>query len=78
MQKGQIFKVHSDFYYVHSDSGSYECKIREVLKKQKQKIFVGDYVVKNEITAHAVAASTNIPGVQTMNSCSKIMSLSAG
>ena len=44
MQKGQIFKVHSDFYYVHSDSGSYECKIREVLKKQKQKIFVGDYV----------------------------------
>ena len=44
MQKGQIFKVHSDFYYVHSESGSYECKIREVLKKQKQKIFVGDYV----------------------------------
>ncbi len=42
--QGQIFKIHSDFYYVHSGSGSYECKIREVLKKQKQKIFVGDYV----------------------------------
>ncbi len=42
--QGQIFKIHSDFYYVHSGSRSYECKIREVLKKQKQKIFVGDYV----------------------------------
>lgn len=42
--KGQIFKIHSDFYYVHSNTGTYECKIREVLKKQKQKIFVGDYV----------------------------------
>ena len=27
---------------------------------------VGADVVKNEITAHAVAASTNIPGVQTI------------
>ena len=44
MQKGQIFKIHSDFYYVHSGNETYECKIREVLKKQKQKIYVGDYV----------------------------------
>ena len=44
MQKGQIFKIHSDFYYVHSVGADYECKVREVLKKQKQKIYVGDYV----------------------------------
>jgi len=44
MQEGQIFKIHSDFYYVHSGEETFECKIREVLKKQKQKIFVGDYV----------------------------------
>lgn len=47
MQKGQIFKIHSDFYYVNcSDSGNniIECKLREVLKKQKQKVFVGDFV----------------------------------
>ena len=44
MAKGQIFKIHSDFYYVYSENETYECKIREVLKKQKQKIFVGDYV----------------------------------
>ena len=42
--QGQIFKIHSDFYYVNSDGEIFECKIREVLKKQKQKIFVGDYV----------------------------------
>lgn len=29
---------------MHSENETYECKIREVLKKQKQKIFVGDYV----------------------------------
>ena len=45
MQKGQIFKIHSDFYYIHSEDGNvFECKLREVLKKQKQKVFVGDYV----------------------------------
>lgn len=44
MQKGQIFKIHSDFYYLHSDGEVFECKLREVLKKQKQRIFVGDYV----------------------------------
>lgn len=44
MAEGQIFKIHSDFYYVNSDDKIFECKIREVLKKQKQKIFVGDFV----------------------------------
>ena len=44
MQKGQIFKIHSDFYYVDSDGATFECKLREVLKKQKQKVFVGDFV----------------------------------
>ncbi|MBR1942473.1 ribosome small subunit-dependent GTPase A [bacterium] len=43
-KQGQIYKIHSDFYYVNSDNNKYECKLREVLKKQKQKIVVGDYV----------------------------------
>ena len=42
--KGQVYKIHSDFYYLHSDSSSFECKIREVLKKQDKKILVGDFV----------------------------------
>lgn len=43
-EKGQIYKIHSDFYYVSSNGDNFECKLREVLKKQKQKIVVGDYV----------------------------------
>lgn len=44
MQKGQIFKIHSDFYYVEASGEQFECKLREVIKKQKQKVFVGDFV----------------------------------
>lgn len=45
MAQGQIYKIHSDFYYVVSEGETFECKIREVLKKQKEKILVGDFVV---------------------------------
>lgn len=44
MAFGQIFKIHSDFYYVETNGETFECKLREVLKKQKQKVYVGDYV----------------------------------
>ena len=44
MAQGQIYKIHSDFYYVVSEDVTFECKIREVLKKQKEKILVGDFV----------------------------------
>lgn len=44
MAEGQIYKIHSDFYYVAAGSETFECKIREVLKKQKEKILVGDFV----------------------------------
>lgn len=42
--EGQIYKIHSDFYYVDSGVNSFECKIREVLKKQRERILVGDFV----------------------------------
>ena len=44
MAKGQIYKIHSDFYYVSVNTETYECKLREVLKKQKEKVLVGDLV----------------------------------
>lgn len=44
MTEGQIYKIHSDFYYVDDGVNTFECKIREVLKKQKEKILVGDFV----------------------------------
>ncbi len=42
--EGQIYKIHSDFYYIDNGSDTFECKIREVLKKQREKIYVGDFV----------------------------------
>lgn len=49
--KGQILKIHSDFYYVKfaDNADVFECKIREVLKKQKEKVLVGDFVECAEI-----------------------------
>ncbi len=44
MAEGQIYKIHSDFYYVDDGQKTHECKIREVLKKQKEKFLVGDFV----------------------------------
>lgn len=44
MATGQVYKIHSDFYYIHSNGEQFECKIREVLKKQDEKILVGDFV----------------------------------
>ncbi len=42
--RGQIYKIHSDLHHVKSDGQFFECKIREVLKKQRQSILVGDFV----------------------------------
>ena len=41
---GQIFKIHSDVYYIEKDGKTYECKLREVIKKSGQKVLTGDYV----------------------------------
>lgn len=42
--EGQIYKIHSDFYYVQASGCTYECKMREVLKKQQLRIVAGDNV----------------------------------
>lgn len=42
--EGQIYKIHSDFYYVQKGNMTFECKIREILKKQKVKPVTGDFV----------------------------------
>lgn len=51
MAKGQVYKIHSDFYYVNFKNEIYECKVREILKKQKEKIFVGDFVECSEVNS---------------------------
>ena len=44
MAEGQIYKIHSDFYYIDNGVETFECKVREVLKKRKEKLLVGDFV----------------------------------
>ncbi len=43
--QAQVFKIHSDFYYVKNfEHESFTCKLRDVLKKQKIEVRVGDFV----------------------------------
>lgn len=77
MQKGQIFKIHSDFYYVHSDGGIFECKIREVLKKQKLKIFVGDYVDFENGAIEKILPRTNYITRPTVANVDRVIIISA-
>ena len=47
--KAQVYKIHSDFYYVKNNEGeTITCKMRDVLKKQKIDIRVGDFVCLSE------------------------------
>ena len=39
---GRVFKIFSDFYYVETEKGTVEAKLRTVLKKQKENVFTGD------------------------------------
>ena len=42
--KGQVYKIHSDFYYVKTQDGIFETKLKDVLKKRDEAVFVGDFV----------------------------------
>lgn len=77
MQKGQIFKIHSDFYYVNSDNKIYECKIREVLKKQKQRIFVGDYVEFSDGAIEKILPRNNYITRPTVANIDRVIIISA-
>ena len=43
MQKGQIVKALSGFYYVESQNKIFQCKARGKFRKNDQKPLVGDY-----------------------------------
>lgn len=48
--RGQVYKIFSDFYYVNTEFGSIECKLREILKKKSENVLVGDNVEIDAIT----------------------------
>lgn len=48
--QGQVYKIHSDLFYVKSNDKIIPCKVREVLKKQNDSIVTGDFVeFENEV-----------------------------
>lgn len=61
--KGLIVKKHSNFYYVKADNNlTYECMLRERLKKELIEVLVGDYVEieeTNDENMQAVIHSVN-------------------
>lgn len=70
MAEGQIFKIHSDFYYVNSGGDLYECKLREVIKKTKQDVLVGDFVEFNGGAIEKILPRKNFiprPSVSNIN-----------
>ncbi len=77
MAEGQIFKIHSDFYYVNAGGKTYECKIREVLKKQKQKIFVGDYVEFSDGAIEKILPRKNFITRPTVANIDRVIIISA-
>lgn len=77
MAQGQIFKIHSDFYYVNSGNEIFECKIREVLKKQKQKIFVGDYVEFSNSAIEKILPRKNFITRPTVANIDRVIIISA-
>jgi ribosome biogenesis GTPase len=66
--EGQVYKIHSDFYYVQKGEQSFECKIREVLKKQQLKIVTGDFVeFENGVISKVLPRKTFIPRPSVAN-----------
>ena len=41
---GRVIKIFSDFYYIETDFGIVEAKLKTVLKKQKTDVYTGDFV----------------------------------
>ena len=67
MAIGQVFKIHSDFYYVNFEGKIYETKLREILKKSKQSVYVGDFVEFNDGAIEKVLPRTNRVVVEGVN-----------
>ena len=53
---GRVIKIFSDFYYVETDLGITECKLRTVLKKQNIDVCTGDYVELEQFEKNSMQA----------------------
>ncbi len=54
--RGQVIKIFSDFYYVDTNEGIVEAKLRSVLKKQNTDVYTGDFVELEQYDANSKQA----------------------
>lgn len=53
---GRIIKIFSDFYYVETELGIVEAKLRTVLKKQFADVYTGDFVELEQLDENSMQA----------------------
>ncbi len=53
---GRVIKIFSDFYYVETEVGIVEAKLRTVLKKQSEEVYTGDYVELDQFNEKSMQA----------------------
>lgn len=51
---GRVIKIFSDFYYVETELGVVEAKLKSILKKQKEDILTGDYVELEQLDTNSM------------------------
>ncbi|MBR5556032.1 ribosome small subunit-dependent GTPase A [bacterium] len=77
MAEGQVYKIHSDFYYIDNGLEFFECKVREVLKKRKDKILVGDFVIFNDGYIEEIIPRKNFISRPAVSNIDQIIIVSA-
>lgn len=53
---GRVIKIFSDFYYVETEFGLVEAKLRTVIKKQKSEVYTGDFVELEQFDENSMQA----------------------
>lgn len=52
--QGKVIKIFSNFYYVNTEIGIVECKLREVIKKSGLQVLVGDNVLIEDLQENSM------------------------
>ena len=74
---GRVIKIFSDFYYVETDCGLVEAKLRTVIKKQKLEVYTGDFVELEQFDENSMQAFiSNIIERKTLLSRPKVANVS--
>lgn len=56
---GRVIRIFSDFYYIETETGIVEAKLRNILKKQKEAVVTGDFVVLEQFNSDSMQAFIN-------------------